>query len=68
MYENILLNLAEDYPNLNIHINVDSIKDFHQMLEKRDEKNVINESLNNHLIFFGAELFYRILKKVRPYA
>jgi hypothetical protein len=38
------------------------------MLIKRDENNIANESLNNHIIFYGAELFYKILKKVRPYA
>lgn len=68
IYENILINLAENYPSLDIHINVDSIKDLNQMLKKRDEKNVANEALNKHLIFHGAESFYKILKDVRPYA
>jgi len=68
MYENILINSAENYPTLNIHVNVDSMKDLRQMLRKRDEKNVVNEALNKHLLFYGAELFYRILKRVRPYA
>lgn len=67
-YENILMNIAENYPSLNIHVNVDSIDDLHQMLKKRDEKNVANEALNKHLIFYGAELFYRMLKGVRSYA
>lgn len=67
-YENILMNLAENYPGLEIHINVDSIKDLGQMLIKRDEKNVANESLNKHIIFYGAEQFYKILKGVRSYA
>ncbi|MBT6518813.1 hypothetical protein HOK51_03135 [Candidatus Woesearchaeota archaeon] len=67
-YENILINLAESYPSLNVHINVDSITDLNQMLTKRDEKNVANESLNKHLIFYGAEQFYKILKQVRSYA
>jgi len=68
LYENILINLAGNYPTLNIHINVDSNKDLKQMLKKRDEKNVINEAINKHLIFYGAELFYKVLKEVRPYA
>jgi hypothetical protein len=38
------------------------------MLRKRDEKNVVNEALNKHLIFYGAEQFYKILKEERPYA
>jgi hypothetical protein len=67
-YETILINLTEDYPDINVHINVDSIKDLGQMLTKRDEKNVANESLNKHIIFYGAELFYKVLREVRPYA
>ena len=67
-YENILMNLIENYPTLDIHVNVDSIEDLTQMLKKRDEKNVANEALNKHLIFYGAELFYKTLKWVRPYA
>lgn len=67
-YENILITLAENYPTLNIHVNVDSMKDLQNMLKKRDEKNVTNEALNKHLLFYGAELFYRTLKKVRSYA
>ena len=68
LYENILINIAQNYPSLNIHTNVDSIEDLNQMLKKRDEKNIANETLNKHLIFYGAELFYKILKQVRPYA
>jgi len=68
IYENILINLAENYPSLRIHVNADSIKDFHHMLKKRDKKNVVNEALNQHILFYGAELFYRALREVRPYA
>ncbi|MFH1641936.1 MAG: hypothetical protein ABIC04_03470 [Nanoarchaeota archaeon] len=66
-YENILINLAENYPSIDVHVNVDSIKDLSQMLTKRDEKNVANESLNKHIIFYGAEQFYKILKGVRSF-
>jgi hypothetical protein len=67
-YENILHRLKENYNKIDIHINVDSLNDLNEMLIKRDENNIANESLNNHIIFYGAELFYKILKKVRPYA
>ena len=66
-YEQILLNFKETYPSLNIHINIDSLADYKKMLKARDDPNIINQILNKHLIFYGAELFYRILKQERPY-
>lgn len=34
---------------------------FREMIAKRDEANIINESLNKHIIIFGAELYYKLL-------
>ncbi len=36
-----------------------------EMLEKRDQINVMNETLNKHLILYGAESYYNILKNAR---
>lgn len=37
----------------------------YEMLSKRDNLNVLNETLNKHIILFGAENFYRMLKNAR---
>lgn len=67
-YENILSVLSKNYPGISIHINVDTINDLIEMIKKRDEKNVGNELLNKHIILYGAEQFYKILREARPYA
>ncbi|MFH0837068.1 MAG: nucleotidyltransferase domain-containing protein [Candidatus Aenigmatarchaeota archaeon] len=43
------------------HINVMSIDSVSEMLAKRNENNVFNETLNNHIICFGAENYYKML-------
>lgn len=45
--------------------NVISAESAREMLSKRDEANVMNETLNNHIIIFGAENYYRLLKYAR---
>ena len=37
----------------------------YEMLSKRDNLNVLNETLNKHIILFGAENYYRMLKNAR---
>ena len=37
----------------------------YEMLAKRDEKNIMNEILNKHIILYGAELFYRLIARGR---
>ena len=37
----------------------------YEMLAKREEKNLMNEILNKHILLFGAESFYRIISKGR---
>ncbi|MFQ5620936.1 MAG: hypothetical protein ACE5FT_03765 [Candidatus Nanoarchaeia archaeon] len=49
----------------NLHILCISYASVYEMLAKREQKNVINELLNKHIIVHGAELFYRILNKGR---
>jgi len=46
-------------------IQVISIKSAHEMLIKRDKINILNETLNKHIILFGAENYYKILTDAR---
>jgi len=60
LVENVAENLAL---NVDCHaITPDSVK---EMLLRRDEKNLINETINNHIILFGAENYYLMLKNDR---
>lgn len=62
--EKILYNLSGLTP-LKLDIQVISFKSVYEMLEKRDQNNLINLVLNKHLIVYGAETFYRMLTKGR---
>lgn len=42
-------------------INVISEESFREMLQKRDELNIINETFNSHIILYGAEQYYSLL-------
>jgi len=55
------LNSALSTSNEKFHINVITEENFKEMLQKRDEMNIVNETLNNHIIFYGAEQFYALL-------
>lgn len=43
------------------HIHVISQESFINMLARRDEINVANETLNRHIILFGGESYYKFL-------
>ena len=61
----VLHNIA-DMSNLKkVDIGVISDESVYEMLGKRNQENVINELLHKHLIFYGAEKFYRMLAKGR---
>ena len=62
--EKTLYNITRNY-TLNLHILIISFESVFDMLSSRDEKNVMNEVLNKHIILYGAELFYKLLKKGR---
>jgi hypothetical protein len=47
------------------HIIVIAKESVYEMFGKREERNIMNETLNKHLIVFGAENYYRFLKNVR---
>lgn len=54
---NAIFSLSHPTP----HLQVISQISFKEMLVKRDEANIINESLNKHIIIFGAEAYYKLL-------
>lgn len=62
--EKALYNITRNY-TLKLHTVVISFESVFEMLGSRDEKNVMNEVLNKHLILYGAELFYKLIKKGR---
>lgn len=62
--EKSLYNISRNY-TINTHLTVISFESVLEMLRTRDEKNVMNEVLNKHLILYGAELFYKLVKKGR---
>jgi DNA-binding MarR family transcriptional regulator len=63
-YEKFLSNIAANY-NVPFEERVIDSKSVYDMLSRRDENNIINEILNKHIILYGAEFFYRILKNGR---
>ena len=62
--EKAIYNITRNY-TLNIHTIVISFESVFEMLGSRDENNVMNQVLNKHLILYGGELFYKLLKKGR---
>lgn len=62
--EKIVHNIASNF-SLKFDINIIAVESVYEMLSKRDEKNIINETLNKHILIFGAENYYKILKNVR---
>lgn len=62
--EKVLYNIASQY-SVKFDINVISFESVYEMLASRDQLNVLNETLNNHIILHGAESFYRMLKIAR---
>ena len=51
--------------SLKFDCNVISAESAYEMLAKRDQANVMNESLDSHVLLFGAENYYRLLKNAR---
>lgn len=62
--EKLLQNIALNF-STKFDINVISAESVYEMLSKRDQTNVMNETLNKHLMIFGAENYYRMLKNAR---
>jgi predicted nucleotidyltransferase len=64
LIEKLLNNLASNF-SIKLHINAIGLDSAYEMLAKREEKNLMNETLNKHVLIFGAENYYRILKNAR---
>ncbi len=62
--EKILERISSSF-SLDFHFVVISAESAREMLSKRDKPNVINETLDNHIIIFGAENYYRLLEHAR---
>jgi predicted transcriptional regulator/predicted nucleotidyltransferase len=62
--ERIVSNIASNFSK-KFDINVISVESAYEMLNKRDSINILNETLNKHILLFGAENYYRILKNAR---
>lgn len=63
-HEKFLHNITSNY-DLSFEERVIGFESVYEMLSKRDEKNVMNEILNKHIILYGAELFYRLIERGR---
>jgi hypothetical protein len=63
-HEKFLSNITSNY-GLPFEERVISNESVYEMLLRRDEKNIMNEILNKHVLLYGAELFYRLLERGR---
>lgn len=55
------LNSSLSVSSKRFHITIITEESFKEMLHKRDEMNVVNETFNNHILFYGAEQYYALL-------
>jgi|SRR3989338_1490066 len=62
--EKIVANIASNFSK-KFDIHIISAESAYEMLNKRDSSNILNETLNKHILLFGAENYYRILKNAR---
>jgi len=61
-HENFLNNITNKY-NLPFETHVIGFESVYEMLSQKDQKNLMIEILNKHIILYGAEIFYRLLKR-----
>lgn len=59
------LNVIASNYTLKLEIVVISFESVYEQLGLRDNQNVMNEVLNKHMILYGGELFYKLLKEGR---
>ena len=62
--EKYLYNITRNH-TLPIHSLIISFESVYEMLAPREDKNVMTEVLNKHIILYGAELFYKLIKRGR---
>lgn len=62
--EKIIKNIASNF-SFKIDLHILSKESAYEMFSKREQINILNESLNKHLIIFGGENYYKILSNAR---
>ncbi|MBU3907340.1 MAG: hypothetical protein KKA64_03760 [Nanoarchaeota archaeon] len=62
--EGIIKNIASNF-SFKLDLNVLGKESAYEMFSKREQINILNESLNKHLIVFGGENYYKILSNAR---
>ena len=62
--EKIIKNLASNF-SFKIDLHTLSKESAYEMFSKREQINILNESLNRHLVVFGWENYYKILSNAR---
>lgn len=62
--EKIIDNLSDNF-SFKLHTHVLSMESAEEMLSRREEVNLVNETLNKHILLFGSENYYRMLKNAR---
>ena len=62
--EKIIQNIASNF-SFKVDMNVIGRESAYEMFSKREQINILNESLDKHLIVFGGESYYRILSNAR---
>lgn len=62
--EKIIKNIASNF-SFKSDLHILSKESAYEMFSKREQINVLNESLNKHLIVFGGENYYRIFSNAR---
>ncbi|MFH0755541.1 MAG: nucleotidyltransferase domain-containing protein [bacterium] len=62
--EKIIKNIASNF-SFKVDLHVVSKESAYEMFSKREQTNILNESLNKHLILFGGENYYKILSNAR---
>lgn len=62
--EKTISNIASQFTK-KFEIQVITTRSAYEMLAKREKSNILNESLNKHLLLFGAENYYRMVNNAR---
>lgn len=62
--EKYLYNITRNH-TLPIHSLIISFESVYEMLAPREDKNVMTEILNKHIILYGTDLFYKLIEKGR---
>jgi len=62
--EKIIKNIASNF-SFKIDLHTLSKESAYEMFSKREQINILNESLNKHLVVFGGENYYKILSNAR---